>query len=313
MSLKCAWLVLGFAVSSAWALDFSRYHSQDEIAQYLRGQAQAYPSLVQFQVLGDSDEHREIAYLVVTKSTAPDAPALYFNGTHHGNEWSSTEGILGLIDYLIQHRDDAEVSGWLTRYRFFLQPLVNPDGHAASTREDVNGADPNRDYAFPELNENDAFKTHIIQVVKKLTDKVKFRAAVAYHSGIEEVLWSWCYTGNHITDYDLLYTLAKKAATAMGFDRYLQSYDDYFTQGEFIDYLYMKQRTLALTFEVSEIMTPPESELEAIVNRSIQGALAVIRSVDGYDRGTMPLEAAPLYTRWDRRNPLWVALQRKLE
>src|SRR5262249_30871998 len=120
-------------------------------------------------------------------------------------------------------------------------------------------------------------------------------------------------TGSHIPDYTLHSMLAKTSALAMRFSRYLQSYDDYPSNGEFIDYLYWKQGTLALTFEVSDDKTPSESQLADIVARSVRGALAVAKGLRSYDRGELRLEPPQLYTAVDRRDPRWIVLGQKLE
>jgi hypothetical protein len=286
-------LILFFSVP-AHALDFNAYHTQDQINQYLRDLAQRYPTLVQFHNLGTSDENREINYI-----------------THHGNEWSSTEGILGLVDYLITNKSEATVAALLNQYVFYLQPLVNPDGHFHQTREDINGNDPNRDYAYP--GSGTQFKTKIIPLVKSLLDSHVFRAAAAYHSGIEEILWPWCYTASASKDKDLFHTFAKKVAVAMGYDRYLQSYDDYATEGEFIDYAYMSQGTFGLTYEVSADFTPAESDLPGVVSRSIDGAMAFIKSVSDYDRGQLSIEPEATVSLAHSKNPMWTLFGQKLE
>jgi predicted deacylase len=269
--------------AQAQDLQFNRYHTQDEINQFMRDEATKYPSLVKFKILGKSEQGREISYVIIGKHAS--APALYYNGTHHGDEWSSTESILGLIDYLLNHQSDSTVSALLSSYNFYIQPLVNPDGHAAQDRMDPEGRDPNRDYAWAGRSEQDSFKIPVIVLVKQLMDQIKPRAAAAYHSGIEEVLWSWCYTDQATPDADLLTEITKTTATAMGFDRYMQSYFDYETDGEFIDYAYMKYHTTALTFEVSEIKTPPASDLAGIVQNSIRGALAFATAIQNVDLG----------------------------
>ena len=297
--------------SPVFALDFSRYHTQDEINGYLQQLAQDNPPLVHFYNLGESDEKRPINYITLTKGNEK-LPALFFNGTHHGDEWSSTESILGLTDYLITHKEDPKISALLTKYVFYLEPLVNPDGHFRKTREDVNGNDPNRDYSYPGET-GTGFQTKIISLMKKLLDSRKFHAAAAYHSGIQEVLWSWCYTNTPTDQNNVLYTMGKNSATAMGFDRYLQSYDDYETEGEFIDYAFMTQGTFALTFEVSDAKTPPESDLASIVSNSILGAMSFAQSVSDYDAGTLNIEQAPTYSLVNNHNILWDMLGRKLE
>lgn len=260
-------------------LSFAHYHSQDEIHAFLTGLAGDHPGLARFETLGASRQGREIAYVVVSNADPATVPALYFNGTHHGDEWSSTEGILGLADHLVTHRDEPAVRAVLDGYAVYLQPLVNPDGHAAKTRADSRGVDPNRDYAYPARPDAQSFAVPEIALVKALVDRIKPRAAVAYHSGAESVLWSWCYTGTRTTDDAALAATSQAAAGAMGFDRWLQSYDDYPSEGEFIDYAYDRYRTQALTFELSNVKTPSESQLAGIVARSVKGAVAVIDAV----------------------------------
>ncbi len=287
-------VLLSVCTSVFAALDFSQYHTQDQIAAYLRQMASDNPSLVHFYVLGHSDENREIAYISLTKGNE-QLPGIYFNGTHHGNEWSSTEGILGLIDYLITNKDSADVSALLSKYVFYMQPLVNPDGHFHQTREEIHGLDPNRDYTWPGGSSSTQWKTTIIPLVKGFLDSHKIRAAAAYHSGIEEIIWPWCYTGDGAPDANVLYTLGKKTAEAMNYSRYMQSYDDYETEGEFVDYAYMTQKTLALTFEVSSEYTPDASELAGVVTRSVDGAMAFIDGIRDLDNGTLPIENQPTH------------------
>jgi hypothetical protein len=285
--------ILGFILFNLHAnsvcaqdLHFNAYHTQEEINLFMRNEAMKYPNLVHFQILGSSKQGREISY--VTVGTRTDAPAIYFNGTHHGNEWSSTEGILGLIDFLVTHAADPAISAYLNSYTFYLQPLVNPDGHAAQDRMDSLGRDPNRDYSWSGRADANSFKVPEIQLVKKLMEQIKPRAAAAYHSGIEEVLWPWCYSSQATSDASTLLQITKETADAMGFNRYMQSYFDYVTDGEFIDYAYFKFHTTALTVEVSTIKIPPASDLAPIVDRSVKGALAFVKAIQESDLGILP-------------------------
>ena len=279
--------------SPAFSLDFKSYHSQAAIHTYLSSLPALYPEIAHFNVLGQSLKKKEIAYVTISEGSAGALPAIYFNGTHHGDEWSSTESILGLIEYLVTHRNDSDVHALLTSYVFYLQPLVNPDGHEAKTRADSEGVDLNRDYAFPGSKSGESFKRKETQLMKNLVDQIKPRAAAAYHSGIEEVLWPWCFTADPVANEKLFYAVTEKTAKSMKMDRYLQSYDDYATEGEFIDYAYMAHSTLALTFEVSEIKTPPAKDLEAVVSRSVKGALTFAQAVWDADHGMLALTSLP--------------------
>ncbi len=296
---------LFFNTAESLAISFDQYHSQFEINFYLRLVAIRYPRIVSFAKLGQSEQGREISYIIISKKLPKNKPAIYFNGTHHGNEKASTEGILGLIDYLLRNRNTPEVSELLENYAIYLQPLVNPDGHASDSRLDSTGQDLNRDYSNPEKSDEDSFEAVETRLVKNLSDQVKFRAAVAYHSGMKAVLWPWCYSGNHTGHNDLFYTLSKISALAMGSTYYKQSYDDYPTSGEFIDYLYMAHQTLAVTFEVVKKWTPDPEVIPSVVNNSVNAAMAFMTALSDYDKGTLVLESPPenvereFHPEWD--------------
>jgi predicted deacylase len=250
---------------SAYGLQFQRYHAQEEIAQYLRSRAQNYPDVARFVVLGQSLQGREIAYVAISKNWSPDVPAIYFNGTHHGNEKASTEAVLGLIDFLIHQRDRTDVDRLLRKYRIVLQPLVNPDGHAANLRTDSQGVDPNRDYATP---------------TRRLLSNERVVASAAFHSGLEAVLWPWCHTPSLSRHDPIFKALGQSVARIMGMPNYTQSFHDYQTDGEFIDFAYMKFGIYALTLEVSHEATPEAEQLPAIVQRAVNGSVAFLKAVD---------------------------------
>ena len=66
----------------------------------------------------------------------------------------------------------------------------------------------------------------------------------------------------------------------MGIKRYIQSYKDYKSEGEFIDYAYMQYGTYALTVEVSRFTKPSRKQLPEVVHNTIRGVLAYLASLD---------------------------------
>lgn len=279
-------ITLFLLLPSAFAIEFNKYHTVNDINEYLREVEKKNPEIAQFKILGQSAQKREISYLILSDGDVT-RPAVYFNGTHHGNEKSSTEAVLGLIDYFIKNKNKQKVKSILNSYTLYFQPLVNPDGHALDTRGNHQGIDPNRDYSSPEKDEGESFRLPEIKLVKSLVDKVKFRGALAYHSGIEEVLWPWCYTADAPQNSDMFEAISKETASAMGFERYLQSYLDYPTNGEFIDYVYWKYGTVSLTVELSKVKTPPVSELPGIIKKTIDGAIKFLELLKSEEEGTL--------------------------
>jgi hypothetical protein len=66
----------------------------------------------------------------------------------------------------------------------------------------------------------------------------------------------------------------------MGMPKYTQSFHDYQTDGEFIDFAYMKFGIYALTLEVSQEATPPADQLRTVVRRAVTGSMAFLKAVD---------------------------------
>jgi predicted deacylase len=273
-------LLLVISTAQAYGIDFNRYHNQKEIAAYLRSAAKDHPDVARFEVLGQSQQGREIASVTISKNWSPDTPSIYFNGTHHGNERASTEAVLGFIEKLLANQDQPAVDRLLKRYRIILQPLVNPDGHALNLRTDSKGIDPNRDYATPTRDERDAFQLVETRIVKRILEKERVVASAAFHSGLEAVLWPWCHTPTTSQHDPVFRRLAGRVANKMQLQKARQSFYDYKTDGEYIDFAYMRYGIYALTFEVDHEAAPTVRRLPAVVHRSAMGSLAFLNAVD---------------------------------
>lgn len=282
-------LILSSFSHSIFAISFNKYHDVNEINEYMKTEAKLNPQIATYSSLGLSAQKREIGILIISTGNALQKEAIYFNGTHHGDEKSSTEVVLGLIDFFLTHAKKPEVRAYLDKFNLYFHPLTNPDGHASNLRRTSTGADPNRDYAYPYGVDRKPFQEVEIQLVKKLVDQVKFRGALAYHSGIVEILWPWCYTDAPSKDEALLAAVTKRMAESMGITRYMPSHHDYVTTGEFIDYLHWKHGTVALTVEVSKVKTPPIAEIPTIIQTSIKGALTFMDSLIKHDKGLLKL------------------------
>ena len=88
----------------------------------------------------------------------------------------------------------------------------------------------------------------------------------------------------------------------MSFTVFQQSYDDYPTQGEYIDFAYWRSNTLAATFEVSTDKTPSTASLAGVVDSALKGTIAWIQAVSDRDKGS--LHAVPATPAARLRFPL---------
>ena len=274
-------------------IGFSAYHTLAQMSDYLRAVAAAVPNLARYETLGASKQGREIGHLVIDATCQARPPAILFNGAHHGDEPVSAEVVLALPDHFLrQGASDPSVRSLLQTYAFSILPVVNPDGLANGSRYNADGVDINRDYSFPRRADEESFKTVEARLIKSLHESMSFVGAIAFHSGSEQVLWPWCYTGSGTEDENFFLDAGKKTAAAMGFSVYQQSYDDYPTEGEYIDFAYAKYRTLAATVEVSASKTPSPAALASVVDRARKGAVAWVQAVS--DRASGRLHTMPV-------------------
>jgi predicted deacylase len=285
----------GFDPADLPAITFDRYHTYAEAVGYLSGVAAVAPEVAAFQVAGQSVEGRDLAYLVLDATGLDSPPAVFLNGAHHGNEHPSAESLLACVDHLLGHLDEPSVAATLGHFALYVMPIVNPDGFEAGTRENANGVDLNRDYAGPTIAEDTAFSQVETQAMRQLIADTPFVAAAAFHAADanKEVLWPWGYTAEPTADSADLEAVAQATASAMGFDRFLQSYADYPTSGEFLDYAYFETNMLAFTIEVTAPKMPKPSALPGIVSVAVDGTLAMLQELRAREARSAHAAIAP--------------------
>jgi len=257
------------------------YLSSKQVQSYYKKASTEHSSFVSYRHLGKSKRQKDIFYLTISKNTFPaNAPSIYFNASHHGNEKLSTEIVYYLTKYIIDHRDSPFLDSILREYILVLQPIVNPDGFDFNTRNDTLGQDPNRDYPFPRRGEEESFRLKETQMVKQILDNHHVFAALSFHSGMSGVLWPWCYSEKRTFDHDIFREISTRISQTMKIQTTKQSYYNYPSRGEFIDYAYMKYRTLALTVELPNPVGT--QQFKESVQKGVAGSLDFIRLVQLY-------------------------------
>jgi len=179
-------------------------------------------------------------------------------------------------------------------FAVYVLPIVNPDGFVAGERENANGVDINRDYAGPTIPVEEAFGQPETQAMKALIDEKGFVAAAALHTSPSSVsvLWPWGYAGDPTADDVAFTSIGAAVAEAMAIDTYLQSNEDYPTEGEFLDYAYDATGALAFTFEVTNPKNPSPDALPGIVDAVADGTIELLQQARAIDEGGAKLAPA---------------------
>lgn len=119
---------------------FTKY---DEMMLYLDNLITDNKDIVKLSYVGESQKGKKIPMLVFNRVNDNDKVKVWFQAGLHGNEPASTEGILYLIDQLLNNK---EYNYLLDRITLSIIPMANIDGYEKNNRYAANGLDLNRDH-----------------------------------------------------------------------------------------------------------------------------------------------------------------------
>jgi len=115
------------------------FHDTAETWAELRSLAARHPDRAQTLSAGRSLEGREIPALVIGDSSGSQEgrPNIYVLGCQHAREWISVEVPLGFGRYLLEGgADDPAAQRAVREARFYVLPILNPDGLEFSIHTD---------------------------------------------------------------------------------------------------------------------------------------------------------------------------------
>jgi hypothetical protein len=139
-------------------LRFDYYYSYNMVVDALKKLHKAYPQLTQLDLVGKSEEGREIYCLTVNNPKTGkqiSKPGVYVDGNIHGNEIQAGEVALYLLDYLLaNYGSNEEITKLVDTKCFYVVPVVNVDGrHHFFT--DTLSRGGNRSLRIPHDDDND--------------------------------------------------------------------------------------------------------------------------------------------------------------
>jgi zinc carboxypeptidase len=108
---------------------FDCYHGYDEVSDFVRTAAEAYPGRARLESMGQSWEGRDLWVMTITDLSTgnPDEkPAMWVDGGIDSDEVVGIEAALGVIHTLLTS-ESPEVLGLLATRTFYVAPTVMPD------------------------------------------------------------------------------------------------------------------------------------------------------------------------------------------
>ncbi len=118
------------------------FTTYDELVAFLNNAKTMHPNTVAISYVGKSQKGKQIPLVVLNKNGGEKELKVWIQGGLHGDEPASTEGVLYLIDQLL---NNAEYSYLLDKLEIGIIPMANIDGYEKQDRYAANGLDLNRD------------------------------------------------------------------------------------------------------------------------------------------------------------------------
>jgi len=266
----------------------SRFHNYSETIAALKSLTQKHADICRLQSIGKSIENREI--LAIHINTEPEAllegrsnkPGALFLGNHHAREHLSLEVPLMFAQYLLEHRQDAQIQRLLETRDIWIVPTVNPDGlefdiatgsykwwrkNRRANHDGSSGVDLNRNYSFKwgtGGSSNDPtsdvymgpepFSEPETKSVREFIDAhANLKVLLSFHTFSELILYPWGHTYDSIGNNRDRLVFEKMAKTMATWNRYKpqQASDLYIASGDTTDWAYGTHGIFAFTFELS--------------------------------------------------------------
>ena len=271
-----------FWVSQVAGFHSSGYHTYDRIIAIIDTLVKTHPSICAKISLGVSVQNRQLCMLKISNNVSyhENEAQLCFDGGIHGDEVGGPENLILFAQELCsKYGTDSLVTKLIDSREIFLYCMVNPDGRAAMTRENANGVDCNRDegYMWSGANSPSVSSQPETKALRSAILSNRFSIQISYHSGTEEILYPWCYSGAAAPDKPHHVVLTNLYASTSGYGatlRNLQSYADYPTNGETIDMNYGTMGVAGFTFELSTAKQP--ADIAGYYNKNSAAMLKMI-------------------------------------
>ncbi len=238
------------------------FTSYEQVKEKLHSIAASNPA-VQLITIGASDSGDTILGLKIGKGALKNLVV----GTHHGNEFGSTEVAVAIASSLAQSPIEGQTN--------YVIPVLNIGGYNQHDRYETAGAgyhDPNRDYPGPCATEG-PFTLKSTRALATFVDKENIVNSATLHTYYPAVVWPWGISTRDLnTPYtDVFKQITANATKESGYQTGNSTEVIYAADGTFEDYAFWKHGIWSILFELGFSHNPSESDVQKMIDVNVPG------------------------------------------
>jgi carboxypeptidase T len=292
------------------------YHNFKETTDLLKSMAAKNPDIASLFSIGKTTEGRDIWCLRINSTAkgkaASSKPGALYIGNHHAREHLSNEVPLLLAAWLLDHRNDADIKGYIANLDIYVIPMLNPDGaefdiktgsyqyfrkNMSVNSDKSRGVDLNRNYdswwceagasTYPGADTYcgpKAFSEPESQAVKKFIEERKnLKTHISYHTYASEILYPWGGSDADVPnakDKQVFEKVGAEMGKITGYRSYKSS-EMYIATGDSCDWAYAAAGIFAFTFELEgKGFYPGAAIITKTVTSNIKAAVYLLSVTD---------------------------------
>lgn len=139
-------------------LRFDRYYTYEDVVEALKLLHTTYPELTKLDLVGKSEEGREIYALTINNAKTGEPltkPGVYVDGNIHGNEIQAGEVCLYFANMLLtKYGENDKITKVVDKNVYYILPVVNVDGRAHFFK-DAQTSSSDRSFRVPKDDDRD--------------------------------------------------------------------------------------------------------------------------------------------------------------
>ncbi|KAB5523266.1 hypothetical protein PHYPO_G00150510 [Pangasianodon hypophthalmus] len=121
-----------------WAYDYTKYHTMDEISEWMKTMERDYPDVVSSIIYGNTYEKRNITLLKIGLSSTDPKKMIWMDCGIHAREWIAPAFCQHFVKEILgSYKTDPKIDEMLRHLDFYITPVLNMDGYVYSWKDNT--------------------------------------------------------------------------------------------------------------------------------------------------------------------------------